>query len=53
MYFEGKSVAPSWRRAREHYERAIEVGCSVAVTNMQNLTNSIQNVTSRRSKPFT
>ena len=53
MYFDGTGVAPSWRRAREHYERAIELGFSTAVKNAQALTNSIQNVTSRRSKPFT
>ena len=26
MYFTGKGVTPSWRRAREYYERAIELG---------------------------
>ena len=49
MYQEGKGATPSWRRAREYYARAIELGNSVAVKSMQNLTQSIQNVTSRRS----
>ena len=50
MYSEGKGVAPSWRRAREHFERAIELGISRAVQSMQNLTQSIANVT-RSAKP--
>ena len=49
MYRDGKGVTLSWRRAREYLERAIELGCSDAVKNMQNLTGSIQNVTSHRS----
>ena len=49
MYFEGQGVTPSYRRAREYYERAIELGNPVAVESMQALTQSIQNVTSRRS----
>ena len=44
MCFMGKGVTPSWRRARELYERAIELGYSVAVENMHTLTQSIQNV---------
>ena len=45
MCHDGKGgVTPSWRRARELYQRAIELGNSMAVKNMQNLTNSIQNV---------
>ena len=50
MYAEGEGVAPSWRRAREHYERAIELGSSNSAQNMQNLTQSIANVT-RSAKP--
>ena len=50
MYFDGKGVTTSWRRAREYYERAIELGDSMSVKNMQRLTQSIQNVTSQRSK---
>jgi len=42
MYSEGKGVTPSWRRAREYYKRAIELGSSMAVKNMQDLTQSIQ-----------
>ena len=44
MYFEGKGVTPSWRRARELFKRAIELGSSNSVKNMQNLTKSIQQV---------
>ena len=44
MYAYGKGVTPSWRRARELYKRAIELGDSRAVEDMQNLTQSIQNV---------
>ena len=41
----GKGVTPSIRRARELYQRAIELGAgSQAVKNMQTLTNSIQEV---------
>ena len=49
MHGEGQGVTPSWRRAREYDERAIELGCSKSVKNMQILTKSIQQVTSRRS----
>ena len=49
IYNGGKGVTPSWRRAREYLERAIELGDSVAVEDMQTLTESIQAVTSRRS----
>ena len=49
MYGNGKGVTPSWRRAREYYERAIGLGNPQAVEDMQTLTKSIQNVTSRRS----
>ena len=52
-YFEGEGVTPSWRRARELYERAIELGNSMAVTNMQNLIVSIANVTSSGKPPHT
>ena len=45
-WYEAMGVTPSWRRAREYYERAIELGNSNAVTNMQILTESIQEVTS-------
>jgi len=53
MYEYGHGVTPSWRRAREYYERAIELGSSTAVENMQDLTASIQNVRSRRSNHST
>jgi len=49
MYFHGEGVTPSWRRAREYWERELELGNSQAVANMQGITRSIQNVTSRRS----
>ena len=44
MYDGGSGVTPSWRRARELYKRAIELGNSQAVKNMQTLTEDIQNV---------
>ena len=44
MYANGKGVAPSWRRARELYARAIRLGCSEAVAHMQVLAKNIQNV---------
>ena len=44
MYQDGLGVTPSWRRARELYKRAIELGNSESVKNMQNLTENIQNV---------
>ena len=44
MYHGGKDVTLSWRRAREFYKRAIELGCSTAVKNMENLTEDIQAV---------
>ena len=53
MYTEGEGVTPSWRRAREYFERAIGLGSSTCSSttakNMQNLTKSIQAVTSQRS----
>jgi len=52
MCLEGKSVTPSWRRAREYWERAIELGISQVVEDMQNFTTYIQQVTSRRSNHF-
>ena len=51
MYFEGKGVTPSLRRARELYERSIELGNPMAVENMQVLTKTIANVTSRGKPP--
>ena len=44
MYADGLGVTPSWRRARELFKRAIELGDSMAVKDMQILTESIQNV---------
>ena len=44
MCCNGQGVTPSWRRARELYQRAIELGNSVAEENMQGLTKNIQNV---------
>ena len=44
MYFEGRGVTQSWRRARELYQRAIEMGDSLSVHNMQTLTEDIQAV---------
>ena len=53
MHGMGKGVTPSWRRAREHYERAIELGNPQAVQNMLTLTQSIANVTSSGKPPHT
>ena len=44
MYGNGKGVTLSYRRARELYQRAIELGNSKSVENMQNLTEAIQEV---------
>ena len=44
MYSDGQGVTPSWRRARELYQRAIGLRSSMAVENMQILTENIQNV---------
>ena len=44
MYENGEGVPSSLRRARELYQRAIELGNSTAVKNMQTLTQDIQNV---------
>ena len=49
MYCEGQGVTPSYRCGREYYARAIELGSTNAVENMQILTKAIQNVTSRRN----
>ena len=52
MHHAGQGMAPSWRRAREYYERAIELGNLQAVKNMQILTDKIQNVTSHPLRPI-
>ena len=45
MSHEGRGVPLSWRRARELYQRSIELGAgSQSVENMQTLTNDIQTV---------
>ena len=44
MYFEGKDVTPSYRRARELHQRAIELGSSSAEGSLQNVIESIENV---------
>ena len=55
MYYTGRGVTPSWCRARVYYKRALELskamklGSLPAVESMQALTQSIQEVTSRRS----
>ena len=41
----GQGMTPSWRRAREYFQRAIDLGNSLAVKNMQDLTSNIQQVT--------
>ena len=46
MYCKGLGVTPSFRRAREYYERSIELGSSASVEHMQELNECIQAVTS-------
>ena len=45
MYYEGVCVTPSYRRARELWQRAIELGDQQAAENMQNLIRNIAGVT--------
>ena len=53
LYHTGRGVISSYRRARELYKRAIELGDSLAaVKSMQNLTKSIQNVSSLYLPPL-
>ena len=49
MYGAARGVTPSWRRAREYYKRAIELGSPNAVKDMKILTEDIQNVMNERS----
>ena len=44
LYYEGKGVISSWRRARELFKRAIELGFTRTVKNMQILDRNIQQV---------
>ena len=44
LYHLAQGVTRSWRRARELYQRAIELGDSMAVEFMQDLTECIQKV---------
>ena len=44
MYATGEGVTPSCRRARELWKRAVELGDSEAVKNMQRRTNDIHAV---------
>ena len=44
MYYEGKGMTPSCRRAREHLKRAIELGHYMSVKNMQVINGDIQEV---------
>ena len=44
MYFHGQGVIPSWRRTREYYKRAIELGDSTE--NTQSLIKTIFKVAS-------
>ena len=46
LYCHGEGVLPSWRRAREYWHRAIQLGDSTARKEMDDLTRSIQEVTS-------
>ena len=45
LYKCGECVTPSWRRARELYKRAIELGAgSQAVGSMQTLTQAVESM---------
>ena len=44
QYCNGEGVNSSWRRAREYYVRAIELGSLSATTNMSNLNTDLQMV---------
>ena len=44
FYYGGRDVTPSLRRARELWARAIELGSSMTVKNMQAFTPDIQEV---------
>ena len=44
LYYAGKGVISSYRRARELYQRAIELGCTGAVEGMHNIDQDIQEV---------
>ena len=45
MADQGLGQQPSWRRAREHYQRAIELGYQRAIPSIQGLDDLIQKVT--------
>ena len=45
MYYQGEGVAPSWRRTREYYQMAVELGSAQGAKNMQKLSRSIAAVT--------
>ena len=45
MAYEGLGQTASWRRAREHFQRAIDLGNTEAAGNMQVLREEIQKVT--------
>ena len=45
LYANGDGVTPSWRRAREYWKRAIQIGHSAAPKDMDDLNVNIQQVT--------
>ena len=45
MFFAGLSLPPSWRRAREYWQRAIDLGSEEAKELMQSVNRNIQEVT--------
>ena len=49
----GLGRTPSWRRARELYQRALGLGSELARRNMQTLNGSIQAVTRSHAGAFT
>ena len=44
MALHGQAQTPSWRRARNHYQRAIDLGNQAAAENMQRVTGLMQQV---------
>ena len=48
LYYKGKGVISSYRRARELYQRAIELGSTRSVEVMQILNEDIQQVRQRQ-----
>mmetsp|Transcript_24363 Transcript_24363/g.65908 ORF Transcript_24363/g.65908 Transcript_24363/m.65908 type:complete len:118 (-) Transcript_24363:103-456(-) len=53
MYGQGDGVVPSWRRAREYYARALELGDRKAEEGVYNMSENIRTVTNERTSKAT